>query len=159
MPRKPPPVAALSVEEEDQQSSYQFSECGKELLFRAYMFRDGTIYLKDGTKPIDSVKEEDLDWDAKKFVGRGVSGSVYCVPHKVTKVPLAVKSISITTKSHRDEVSAELSILTTPHNSNHIVRTYGAFWEPGENSVAIVMEWMAYSLHDILTFCKGKLCR
>jgi serine/threonine protein kinase len=156
MPKPPPPMKQLDLTATEEKASYSFSDCGAELFFRAFLFVNGTILRRDGTSTgIDMVKKEDLDWSTKKLVGKGVSGSVYCVMKKGTDIPFAVKSITITTKQHRDEVSAELSVLTSPSSSSHIVRTFGAFWEPGDNVISIIMEWMSYSLHDIHSFCKG----
>ena len=137
----------LNLSQEDY-NSYQISDQGSELKLRAFLFRDGVLY-KDGAAIRGGINESDLDLSSKRKVGAGASASVYYVLHATTKEPLALKEIPITTKTHRDEVAAELSVLAAGLEHPHVTRQFGAFWNAESHSIAIVMEWMAYSLEDL----------
>uniref|UniRef100_A0A7S1Q3W6 mitogen-activated protein kinase kinase n=1 Tax=Neobodo designis TaxID=312471 RepID=A0A7S1Q3W6_NEODS len=137
----------LNLTQEDF-NSYQISDQGSELKLRAFLFRDGVLY-KDGAAIEGGISEADIDFSTKRKVGQGASASVYYVLHAKTKEPLAMKEIPITTKTHRDEVSAELSVLAAGIQHPHVTRHFGAFWNAETHSIALVMEWMAYSLADL----------
>jgi serine/threonine protein kinase len=132
---------------QEELNSYNISDQGSELKLRAFLFRDGVLY-KDGNQ-IKSINPDDLDQSTKKLVGRGASARVYYVTHRTTHEPLALKEIPITTKTHRDEVAAELAVLAAAIEHPHVIRHFGAFWTAETHCISLVMEWMAYSLADL----------
>lgn len=127
--------------------SYDINDVGNELQLRAFLFSDGVLY-KDG-REITAIAEADLDYTTKRQVGRGASAAVYYVLEKKTQQPIALKEIPITTKTHRDEVNAELEVLAAQIHHPHILRHFGAFWQAETHCISLVMEWMAYSLQDL----------
>jgi serine/threonine protein kinase len=145
--RKNAGLGGFKLEVPAEDNSYRISDEGGELKLRAFLFRDGTLY-KDGAA-IRTIDPNDIDYETKQKVGKGASAEVYHVLHKPTGEPIALKEISITTKTHRNEVEAELSVLAASIDHPHVVRHIGAFWTPETHRISVAMEWMAYSLADL----------
>ena len=157
MPKGGLGLAPLEVSRDERHAtlkSYDIRSQGNELQLRAYIFdaAQGVVYNDGQQITAADWKEEDLDMEEKRCVGKGASASVYYVEHKKTGQPLAVKIIPITTQVHRSEIAAELRLLSSSVNHPNILRHYTATWSPDTHCIHLIMEWMAYSLHDITRF-------
>ena len=162
------PAFKLSLDEEAiaADPSYVINPVDAGLVLRSFIFQNrGKLYSADG-QSLSAITADDIDWgddDAngggggakRRLVGSGASGKVYHAKLRGTNTPIAVKCIPISSKSHRDEVARELKFLTSKYNTEFIVANYGAFWYADEHLIAIAMEWMSYSLADLVRFSDG----
>ncbi len=150
----PGPVLTLDQDALDQGqaalSSYEIHS-SRSLHLRAFLFSNGAMYDKTGSRRIGSVSATDVDIASKKSVGQGASGTVYYA-HLHDGTPVALKEIRITSKPHRDELDRELTFFSSCYDSSHVVRNLGAFWDAENDVVVIVMEWLSYSVKDLSTF-------
>ena len=76
----------------------------------------------------------------RRTLGRGASGSVSLFYDKFLKKYVAVKSISVVSKSSRDQIFQEDYCLKVSHDSEYIVRCEGSFIR--DNYMNIVLEYM-----------------
>eukprot|EP00744_Colponema_vietnamica_P014158 GILI01019833.1.p1 GENE.GILI01019833.1~~GILI01019833.1.p1 ORF type:complete len:355 (-),score=37.25 GILI01019833.1:44-1108(-) len=152
------PVFTLALDEDivdEVTPSYTINPADSELILRAFVFQaHGKLFSTDG-RNLSSITNDEIDWGNRDVVGHGASGKVYHAKLKATGEPIAVKCIPIATKAHRDEVERELQFLTSKYDSSYVVANYGAFWDPVEHMISIPMEWMAYSLADLVKFNQG----
>ena len=138
----------LSLEPDLATSSYVVSDTGNELALRAFLLQDGKLFHCG--EHVSTISYADIDETKKRMVGKGSSGTVYYAVHARTGQPLAIKSINIGTKDHRDEIDRELSVLSAIKSENdHVLHIIGALWNPQECCIELVMEWMDFSLRNL----------
>jgi serine/threonine protein kinase len=125
------------------------------LQLRAFLFRNGSIYTSDGRRELGVVNFNDVDWEKKRFIGRGSSGTVMFATLKSSNKPIALKHIPINSKPHRDELERELIVFSSMVDNPFVMKNLGAFWEPEENAILLPMEWMAFTLGDLSGFWEG----
>lgn len=161
MSKKPAFKLTLDQEAIAADPSYTINAADAGLVLRSFIFQNrGKLYSADG-QSLSDISADDIDWGVdsdsakRRLVGSGASGKVYHAKLKGTDTPIAVKCIPISSKSHRDEVARELKFLTSKYDTEFVVANYGAFWYAEEHLIAIAMEWMAYSLQDLITFNSG----
>lgn len=145
---------SLAVEESADVTSYNVNHSNV-LELRAFLFRNGSVYTRDGLRELHTqVSAADIDLASRRPVGRGASGQVFFATLKGTGRPVAMKYIPITSKPHRDEVERELAFFAARSDCPFVMQNLGAYWDSEDNAIVLVMEWMAFNLHDIAVFWK-----
>ena len=123
---------------------------GKEITFTEH----GISYDNDMRK----LSEESFEcWVAGKttFLGRGAAGMVELMREKGTGDPVAVKHMSMTSKSDRDQTIEEVRSMWKLEHPN-VVRFHGAYFCAKDQTVCFVLEYMnSNSLQHILKKCQG----
>lgn len=122
---------------------------GKEITFTEH----GITY----DNHLRALSEENFEcWAEGKttFLGRGAAGMVELMREKRTGDPVAVKHMSMTAKSDRDQTIEEVRSMWKLDHPN-VVRFHGAYFCAKDQTVCFVLEYMnSNSLQHILKKCQ-----
>jgi|EP01047_Picozoa_sp_COSAG01_P054861 serine/threonine protein kinase len=123
---------------------------GKEIKFTA----TGITYDNE-EKQLSESHFEPWDPTQKTFLGKGAAGMVYLMRKKDSGEPVAVKHMSMSDKSDRDQTIEEVRSMWKLSHTN-VVRFYGAYWRQQDQTVCFVLEYMnSNSLQHILRASHG----
>ncbi|KAJ5066054.1 sterile20-like kinase isoform b-related [Anaeramoeba ignava] len=110
----------------------------------------GKIKRKNPKKAIDllvDTNETPDNFRIKRFIGQGAFGRVYHAEHKVTKIQVAIKEMTIQSDMV-DKLRNEINLLRDCRNPT-IVSYYGTVKK--DESIWIIMEYCSQgSIHDIM---------
>ncbi|KRX09484.1 Protein kinase-like domain [Pseudocohnilembus persalinus] len=87
----------------------------------------------------------------KEFLGQGIGGYVQKAIYKPENIIIAVKTVNINNKDQRHQMLNELKVQLVGAKSEYIVQCFGAYYEPEEARIKIILEYMDVgSLRDLM---------